>query len=131
MPTLPTVPALARGIRSGVHRLLARRGAASQNRVLDVRTEDGVTTEIRALDLVPGPDSAVSGGHPRATAQLLVTAGRIRAASPEGALELNTGEALTWDGDVEHRFVALDDRPAGAVVVVHRPDATSSRHFRI
>ncbi|WP_454163029.1 hypothetical protein [Gordonia iterans] len=131
VPPLPSVPALARGVRSGVRRLLADRSTPAANRLLETRTDDGVTREIRALHGRPGEAITVSGEHSTATAQLLVTTGRIRAESPDGALELTCGDALSWDGDVEHRFTALDGRPADAVVVVHRPAATYSQRLRI
>lgn len=59
--------------------------------------------------------------HSRGTVEhVLVTAGRLRVGPSHGEVELEAGDLVTFPGDVDHLYEALED-PTSAVLLIEYP----------
>ncbi|MFT3662943.1 MAG: hypothetical protein QM809_16705 [Gordonia sp. (in: high G+C Gram-positive bacteria)] len=117
----PSLATRARDLTRTMTGRIAGRRPGTPSRLLDSRTRDGVTTEVRAVELTPDL-SYVCSVTASSTAQVLVTRGRMRVDGDPVTVDgpvLSGGESCTWDGSVEHRLTPVDGA-AAAILVIHR-----------
>ena len=128
-PTLATLYSLAGALGVPLATLLAERigtEVASEGvraELLDVTEDVAQTVEVYRLRLDPGArrDSGAHGAG--VTEHLLLVAGALRAGRVGEEATLAAGESATWVSDVAHRYEAVGDAGADAVLVIRSPRA--------
>jgi transcriptional regulator with XRE-family HTH domain len=105
-----------RVVRAGDAPRIAAEASAMQA-FLMTTTAHGARVEVFRLELGPGP-GRVAAAHTSGTIEhVLVTHGRLQVGPVEAMVELGPGDLVTFPGDVEHRYEALDGT-AHAVLLV-------------
>lgn len=104
----PPSPAV-RVVRAGEGpRVEAAEGAGMVAHLI-ATTARGARTEWYVLDLDAGPSRSAAGHSTGVVEHVYLVAGRLRVGPAEDAIELTPGDLATFPGDVDHRYVALED----------------------
>jgi transcriptional regulator with XRE-family HTH domain len=102
-------------------------GDAGGRGVLVASTEPPDVVELWDWELRPG-ESHASEAHSAGTCELLqVHAGRITVTVGEASVELGTGDALSFAGDVDHSYAHAEGEPARFSLAVFEPGVGASR----
>ncbi len=140
-PTVETLFALADALGVPLGALTADRAAAVQHvRAADLPRVSGavqarVLTQVSGSALVealeisfPAGEVRASQAHPLGVVEhLILTSGRLRAGPAGASVEMDTGDVLRFGADVPHEYAALDDEPAGAMLLMAYPPSRALR----
>lgn len=86
-----------------------RSEASTMRAHLLASTGHGARAELYHLKLQPGPVREAEQHTAGTVEHVLVTAGRLRVGPSDATVDLDTGDLVTFPGDVGHRYEALVD----------------------
>jgi transcriptional regulator with XRE-family HTH domain len=138
-PTIETLFALADALGVPLGALTADRASAVQHVRAAELPRLGGAVEARVLTQVTGgalvemleiafPAGELRSSHPHPVGvveHLILTRGRLRAGPVGECVEMDTGDVLRFAADVPHEYAALDDEPAGAMLLMTYPNKGS------
>lgn len=126
-PNLSTLHALAGALGVPLSWLLADRVGAEvrapglTGRLLGTTTHADATVEVYALDLDPGAPYVADPHEGHVAEHVIVTSGTVRVGRKGAEATLAVGESTSWISDAHHRFEALHNAPATAILVIRWP----------
>jgi transcriptional regulator with XRE-family HTH domain len=76
--------------------------------------------DLYLMELEPGETRAAEPHLPGSIEHVVVAAGRMKAGPDDEVVELTAGDYVTFPGDVEHRYEALEAGTWAVLVMEHR-----------